>query len=427
MDFLVERQKLHKTCETFFYKEIYVSDRATSAFINTCQIYQIFDAHISISSDLNVFCGVIENSPACAKILSRKHIDLESLYEKPSTLSKNSKKKMIATNYKAILDDIFIQNFPFSHGLTVTGKKVQNSGLLTEVDIFVGTLEAARNRLFPNLTGEKILRAAGLYDGKYPDSSADDFLLGIELICSSIIDLDYSHSSQQFVVFLDDDGKLRLRPFGANVFGTLDELYLPKGPFVFRGDVIQPITSSLIFSEKVIGQLEEMMNSQVCSEQDFQKYFELHPQLLTGLNFSKAHPQPILFKDDGSKLIPDFFLEKIDSGWDAILDLKKPYDSMVIRRNNRVYFKQWVQEAIAQLQYYREWFDSSNNRGQFEETLKIKSKVFRPKMIIVAGRSYHFLDDVERMRLLSNQQSEIDIWTYDDLLKKGKRYKSLLS
>ena len=196
---------------------------------------------------------------------------------------------------------------------------------------------------------------------------------------------------------------------------------------MFRGGVLQPLSAATLYSVDLIGQLEDMINSDKCSENDFQQFFESHPHLLIGIDFKEAHSQPVLYKDDGGRLIPDFFLEKIDSRWDAILDLKKPYESMVIRRPNRTYFKQWIQETISQLQYYREWFDSPLNRRQFEDTLNLDTKVFRPKMVIVAGRSHHFSDDVERMRLLSNQNRDLELWTYDDILCRAKRYNKIFS
>jgi hypothetical protein len=127
--------------------------------------------------------------------------------------------------------------------------------------------------------------------------------------------------------------------------------------------------------------------------------------------------------DDGSRLIPDFFLEKLNSSWDVILDLKKPYADMVTRKTNRVYFRQHVQNAISQLRYYRQWFESPSNRRQFAEAYGVST--FRPKMVIVIGRRHHFLDDVERINLLDGLPANIDLWTYDDLLARASSYLDL--
>ena len=112
-----------------------------------------------------------------------------------------------------------------------------------------------------------------------------------------------------------------------------------------------------------------------------------------------------------------------NTGWHAIADLKRPYEHMIIRKKNRVYFSQWVQEAIAQLHYYKEWFESRKNRESFEQTQKLSTKVYRPKMVLIAGRNYNFIDEIERIRLLSDQDQDLTLWTYDDVLERAKKYR----
>ena len=132
------------------------------------------------------------------------------------------------------------------------------------------------------------------------------------------------------------------RPFGATSLERLDSPNLPAGPFIVRGNLLEPVTQRTLYSEEAISELELLMNSGTAAESDFQRLFERWPILLTGLDYAQAHFQPILHRDEGGTLIPDFFLEKVEGGWDAIVDLKKPYDEMVVRRPNRIYFRQWV-------------------------------------------------------------------------------------
>lgn len=187
---------------------------------------------------------------------------------------------------------------------------------------------------------------------------------------------------------------------------------------------MQPSTGASLFSADSIAEFEDLINSRNVLEQTFQNFFERHPEFLKSLDFEKIHPQPILYKDDGARLIPDFFLEQIDCGWHAIADLKRPYDNMVIRKKNRVYFAQRIQDAIAQLLYYKEWFEDPKHREEFERTQRLSTKVYRPKMVLIAGRSAHFIDDVERIRLLSAQDANLSLWTYDDVLRRAQRYKA---
>ena len=82
-----------------------------------------------------------------------------------------------------------------------------------------------------------------------------------------------------------------------------------------------------------------------------------------------------------------------------------------------------MQNAIAQLKFYREWFDSPTNIKWFEEQYGVAT--FRPKMIIVIGRKSHFIDDVERIRLMDQLPSQLELINYDDLHSRAKRYLEL--
>lgn len=109
----------------------------------------------------------------------------------------------------------------------------------------------------------------------------------------------------------------------------------------------------------------------------------------------------------------------------SIRSAERPYDDLVVRRRNRTYFQQHVQNAIAQLRFYQEWFESPSNRRVFEERWQVRT--FRPKMVIVIGRKHHFLDDVERLRLVSGLADRLEVWTYDDLLGRARRMRSLFT
>ena len=78
---------------------------------------------------------------------------------------------------------------------------------------------------------------------------------------------------------------------------------------------------------------------------------------------------------------------------------------------------------LRSLRFYQEWFESPTNRRIFEAHYQIRT--FRPKMVIVIGRNQHFLDDVERLRLMSGLPDRLELWTYDDLLMRAKRYRGL--
>ena len=211
-----------------------------------------------------------------------------------------------------------------------------------------------------------------------------------------------------------------------NLLSDFHQAHERSGSIIYRDGLLQPIDAVLPgVSTSAIDELESLINSVGAAERDFQVFFERNHFLLTGLDFKTAHAQPILYKDDGSKLIPDFFLEKMEGGWDAIVDLKRANGDLVVRRRNRTYFHHHVQNAIAQLRFYQEWFESPSNRRLFEEHWHVQT--FRPKMVIVIGRRHHFQGDVERLRLLSGLPDRLEVWTYDDLLTKARRFRSLFT
>lgn len=384
-------------------------------------------AHVAFEEE--VAESLIRSSPAIAMILFHVGVELSRLPRAPKT-------RVPAPLASSTPDWIF--KGVDAKTLTPRARRVVRVRKLDELDLFLSLLEASVQGTEPNSLGGNLLKAAGIDEPSHVRAyltkedlawqRCDDYLLRLCKEAKKIVKADPSHSLLQFALYLDDKRRIHVRPFGVGTLSRvsgahpLDE----EQKYIYRGGILQPITSVLPgLSEDILGQLEEMMESRHATEQDFQDFFRFHPELLTGLNFKKAHPQPILYQDEGSLLIPDFFLEKLSVGWDVILDLKKPYDEMVTRRKNRTYFKQHVQNAIAQLEFYKEWFDSPSNRRLFQEHYGVST--FRPRMVIVIGRKHHFRDDVERVRLLDTLPQHLDIWTYDDLLQRAKRYLQLVT
>src|SRR5258706_190110 len=103
-----------------------------------------------------------------------------------------------------------------------------------------------------------------------------------------------------------------------------------------------------------------MMNSESCTELDFQRFFIKNPIFLAGLDYKQIHPQVVLFNRDGPNLIPDFLLEPMDTRFCDLLELKLPYGDLVrrLQSGSRSRFRSTVAEALAQLTEYRKYFDS---------------------------------------------------------------------
>lgn len=415
-----QRRHIHEEVNTFFNAKVDIAPRAMSCLQVPALDDEFTDEGWNSGADITVLESLLRSSPACSTILFKAGVMLEQI-EFPRTRAQPT--KLMENTLEWLFCGVEVTK------LTPTARAVQKSGLLSEVDLMIASLEASQCGSEANSFGTEIYTAAGykpisVRGGGDPEWSAvDEHLRSITDRVRELTKADPAHALVQFVLFEDRDRKIRVRPFGATDISRLS-LVSPAvdgQPYVFRGGVFQPIDALMPdLTFEVLAELEDLINSVSASEADFQQFFERHPSLLTAFDFGRAHPQPILYKEDGGRLIPDFFLEKIDSGWDVIVDLKRAYDDMVTRRRNRVYFKQHVQNAIAQLRFYREWFDSPLNRRDFSDSYGVTT--FHPKMVIVIGRNHHFIDDVERIRLLEGIPNNLELWTYDDVYNRAKRY-----
>jgi hypothetical protein len=415
-------REIEAACREVFGVSIEVAPRALQVLVTSFERVCILQNEIELSSDLQCFRRVLASSPAYADaVLTKSNLFKHLIATRESAAKTNVAPRL--GNFTRLLTDIFVSRFPFRSGLHPAGVSVKGTGILTETDLILGCLQAGRRSVLPNKTASTLLQAVGLFNDGYPTERSDKFLAKLEAEFKSVKVVDESHAEQQIILYLDAHEHIRLQIFGANALGRIEERLSKVGTFVFRGGVLQPAPSPRLFTAEAIEELEDLMNSKCTLEQQYQRFFERHPEFLKSLDYRNIHAQPILYKDDGSRLIPDFFLEQVDTGWHAIADLKRSHENMVIRKRNRVYFAQWVQEAIAQLQFYREWFESAKNREAFEQTQKLSTRVYRPKMVLIAGRQSDFVDDVERIRLLSAQDANLSLWTYDAVLSRAKKYR----
>ena len=189
---------------------------------------------------------------------------------------------------------------------------------------------------------------------------------------------------------------------GSAVFGSIHNLLTTESP-VHAG--VDPIE-----------ELEALLNTRSASEADFQKFFERHPKMLLGTDYSKAVSQPVLVREDESNLIPDFIMVPHSFARPTILDLKLPSASLARHKTNREGFLQAVMEARDQLLEYRNYFSSKSAAEVARE--KFGCELYLPRIAVVIGRSSSFVDEYER-RKIESRVSDIDVITYDDILKRA--------
>lgn len=314
--------------------------------------------------------------------------------------------------------------------LTPIGREVARSGTLKTADIALSILQSSRQRTKQvnqfdrrtNLVFRTIAKASGQGRAIWWTSELERFSQTATDTFNRLYHWDPSVGSQQFILYHDGQ-KVRLQPFGLSGLYQLQEEPLRDGGlWIARGNVIQPATR---FSLQAIEQLEELINSDA-PERRFQEFFDLNQEFLLALgDYVKIHSQLVLAEDDGGGLIPDFFLEKIDSGFCDICDLKRANVELIRHQRNRERFRAVVMEAVAQLTAYKDWFDDRANRQKFEETYRLRS--YRPKVVVIIGRKMSFEDDVQRLMVESQLPSYVTLKTYDDIVGSARRWRAVVA
>jgi hypothetical protein len=222
--------------------------------------------------------------------------------------------------------------------------------------------------------------------------------------------LDYRHSARETATN-DEQG----RPTGIKDQQAGSLLILCNDPSTASDTVSR-------FPTSAIAQLEEMIHSPWYRERDFQQFLEKYPEFITGLNYHRAHPQLMLINQGGEAWIPDFMLEQVSSEFCDVLELKLPYDEMVLRLPSarRTQFRRNVCTAVAQTMEYQQYFEDAANRAEFYKRYGLQA--YHPTMILLCGRTRHFRSDLERQELRRLLPTDLHLWTYDDLLGRARQF-----
>jgi hypothetical protein len=266
-----------------------------------------------------------------------------------------------------------------------------------------------------NLPLRYLARGAGLDADRYWTDSILEFAERSKVILDGLAHLDEGLGQQQFIVY-HDGSQYRVAPFGAvRRFSVVEG----KGQWLARGNVVQPEREP-VFTPKAFEELDVLLNSKA-NEAALQDFFEAHPEFLSALGpYATAHPQIVLRRDDGTSLIPDFFLERLDTDFCDILDLKRSSVELVRRQQNRTRFRAAVLEAVAQLETYRTFFEDRENRRAFKERYGLNA--YRPRVVVIIGRRRSFEDEIERIQLESQLPAGVQLKTYDDVYEEARRW-----
>jgi hypothetical protein len=165
--------------------------------------------------------------------------------------------------------------------------------------------------------------------------------------------------------------------------------------------------------ERKISDFEKLINEAELKEPDLQSYFEANPEFLFfGTKYKKIFPRPVLEREGTSNLVPDFLLERVTDGYCDILDIKLPDKGMLVGRDDRRRFSYAVEDAIAQVSEYREYFNDPRNIENIEKKYGIR--IYKPNIVVLIGDSKNI--DVEELIKIRDRRKDGEVVTYSELV-----------
>src|ERR1017187_2245816 len=190
-----------------------------------------------------------------------------------------------------------------------------------------------------------------------------------------------------------------------------------KSPLIIAAPHVLSAGTRTVLHQQ-LQEFEDLINSSSTREDDIHRFLETNPSFLLGENYRQLHSKVLLEREDDGPLIPDFVLQPFDQELCDLLEPKLPCEPVVVGTANRRRFSGAVHAAVAQLRTYRDYFEDRRNREAI--FLRYGIKAYRPRMSVVIGR-VPSLDPVEYRRI-ADDQKEVRIVTYDDLLARAKRF-----
>ena len=180
--------------------------------------------------------------------------------------------------------------------------------------------------------------------------------------------------------------------------------------------------------DEAAAEFEWLINNGTVRERDLQSFLEDHPGFLVGEEFEWQEPQLTLAPEGAGPLRPDFLLQPLAASLrgeagareSVIVELKLPQHRVVSQRDGATPL-QAIRQAAAQLRRYHEYFEMPEHRDAVRRELGFAP--YRPRLILVVGRSAEPLSSVELRQILAGPNAPIELIGYEDLLR---RYRELV-
>jgi hypothetical protein len=190
------------------------------------------------------------------------------------------------------------------------------------------------------------------------------------------------------------------------------------------------LPNQTIFIQDELNHFESLLNSQSSYlEQMWQEFFQENPHWFYLIGDYENMQSQLSMKLDvflttnqNKSLIPDFFLKR--SGlelWD-VLEIKPPTKRVVVGKESRRRWSAQVEEAVAQVKIYSNWFNDKSNINWFKN--KHGLQIEEPNPVVLIGRDHDFKSDIEKQRL--QRDRNVKLFTYDDLHRIAKHRSFLI-
>jgi hypothetical protein len=158
---------------------------------------------------------------------------------------------------------------------------------------------------------------------------------------------------------------------------------------------------------------DQLINDPSTKESDFQQFFDENWFFLSGLDYHKVIPHPVLVRDcNDGPLIPDYLLKPLDRSFCDILDLKLPTAKLIAGSKDRLRWTSKVNEAISQLREYQAYFDDPARRKIVKDVYGVTC--YKPSLSVVIGRTPSDISAEKYQRLLTTSNA-VRLFSYDDL------------
>lgn len=167
--------------------------------------------------------------------------------------------------------------------------------------------------------------------------------------------------------------------------------------------------------EDAITTLERLLAEKVLGEDQYQGFLERHPVVFELLGYEEASPHVELPRKEDGPLVPDFIGRKVNKLYD-IIEIKTPDEKLLKLTKNREGLYAGMNEYLAQVDVYREYFDEADNRERVKTSCGLDIQK-RPDILMIVGRDAA-VDHKKLHAVIRRHGAPLHLLTYDMLLSQ---------